>query len=789
MLRILSKLLLVSVLWGDAYAQEVDQQGPYRIRDFKGLNTIAGVLQLKPNEAILAHDVDWSRNRGSISKRYGFDEAFAITGHDSIIGIYAQYKEDGTQRLLLVADSTGVGYGNIYATAVNSADTANKVRILTHWGIQSRPSFSMLQDNVYIFNGINKGVVWNGTKASRFPINAPGQMTMIPIAVASGLTGEYRYVFEFRGSRFNVGYASEKIKTSNSQVMIKDFQWVTGDSAVSSPDTLKIVVYRTLANPGRLTNGVYAYLTEDTIKMTSADVGTTIHIDSIADASLDTTTKVLILNNSKYLSINRRRYGAPGLISRDTNATGNDNGIRRGAAGAAMPIEGWAYFATFVDTVYGIESDTSRGFYTRDDDENDSVYIISVPQKPDSAQDIVINLYRAPVYTVTYDSVLLSVGGAYDIGWFVWSDSTFMGPPKLVQQLSASDTSYLDTLGWDTLATRKEFQSVYTPNIEKVFSYQNRLYGVSGSNLAFSKLDTGWSWGALDFISFGDGDGDEANVAFPARTVIRVLKNMSSYNAFQDANLNWNRREVSNHIGCIAPLSYAAGIGGHYYLSAVGVIIEGEGSELERTNTTRLLSAKLANFTNLSYTVLSRAHGFYHNQKYLLTIGDTTYVYDERADAWSTWSLTIGGATHYGVESSKDFIPGDTMYFFAPGGAVVHRFGTSEQDNGASVAVRWWSAPILISEQRKVLTAIGVWRGQGTTDTLSIAVLDQDDGILTTALKITGTDRHSKRVLLSGLDFNYIRLALTVSSRTAAVNPVIDGFDIYTKRVSEQIIE
>jgi hypothetical protein len=121
----------------------------------------------------------------------------------------------------------------------------------------------------------------------------------------------------------------------------------------------------------------------------------------------------------------------------------------------------------------------------------------------------------------------------------------------------------------------------------------------------------------------------------------------------------------------------------------------------------------LNNFDKLSILSKRNAVGAYWNRHYILTIGDTAYVYDEQADAWSTWSVKVGGAAMYGAENTPQFIPGDTMYFFKPGGNTVFRYGSSESDSASGVfgdfIMVWKSAPQLMSDRQKVLSSIGTW--------------------------------------------------------------------------------
>jgi hypothetical protein len=205
------------------------------------------------------------------------------------------------------------------------------------------------------------------------------------------------------------------------------------------------------------------------------------------------------------------------------------------------------------------------------------------------------------------------------------------------------------------------------------------------------------------------------------------MKNKSSYNVYQDANGEWNLSEVTNGFGCIAPFSHAEGTNGHYYLSQDGVIRETEGDYLERTHKAGLLSAQLDNFDNLSLATKRKAKATYFDHKYLLCIGDTTYVYDEIADAWSTWGITFSGTAIYGRESTVEFVPGDSLFFHKPNSRALYKYGKSYSDAGVNFGMEWQSAPLLTDDQEEQVTAIGIWF-KSINDSDQVSFYDITDG-------------------------------------------------------------
>jgi len=153
------------------------QDEPIQLYGFRGLNTIAGDFQLKPVDARKAHDVDFGRQIGCLMPRRGYDSISAMSGMDSLVGIFGAYNSDGTQNLFVVADSSGVGYGNVYVGDEGSADISSASRIWQYFSVQNEPSFAMLDDNIYMVNGSHKGIVYDGNNARPYPLQRRGNRT------------------------------------------------------------------------------------------------------------------------------------------------------------------------------------------------------------------------------------------------------------------------------------------------------------------------------------------------------------------------------------------------------------------------------------------------------------------------------------------------------------------------------------------------------------------------------------------------------------------------------------
>jgi len=480
------------------------------------------------------------------------------------------------------------------------------------------------------------------------------------------------------------------------------------------------------------------------------------------------------LNNVTY------RYGSPAFVSTirevlDTSAYG----IYGGWPLSQDEALGVVYACTFVDTITGLESDISRlcAIWKDSTVGDDSIFVntISLPKTAKVDSGFKVNLYRAMLTAIRGDTLWLvdttyieheSRYYVYDTGyggverhlkteiiverdikrWVdgLELDSVYMGRLIFLRQFDDTVRTHVDSMRYDSLINRgtaihDEYEQIDSPPLMRgMFSFQNRMFAYQGNRLYYSDLDNplgGQSindWHEWDHIVVAEGDGDEIVYAYSARDYIRVFKHSSSYIVYQtdegfgyelDDGSFWPHIDYLGAYGCLSPQSFIDAPEGSYYLSNVGVLRENAGQQLARQRDISLVSAKLDNFDNLSISDKEDAVAAYvpHEQRYLLCIGDTTYNYDIRADAWSTWDMTFSGSALYRVESAVDNYPGDTLYFIRPGDSVLYRYGTSTKDNGTSVLMEWKTAPLLADNRKYTITSIGIW-GIGMDTTVGMTV-------------------------------------------------------------------
>lgn len=769
-MKLLNSIILVLLFSASVSAQETTE--PFKLRNFGGLNTLSSDFTIKPNEARRLHEIDLSRKLGAWSKRYGYDSVSTISGMDSIIDIYGAYYSDGSRQLYFVSDSDGTGYGAVYKTAKGSIDISSASKIYSFYGTQRHSSFTMLNDRVYISNSRHMGVVSDGTFSNRIIPPSPGQAIIVPSEDGDELDGEYLYVFY----TFNEGgsKASQRVKVDSGRMVLTDFQYIRGDTLLGDPSASDFIiyVYRSKANPGPIRENSLVYATGDTILLSSTDtlISDTIFIDSIADGDLGTPLSIIIrpLIATSY----DKNYGSPKIISTDTIETGgSDSGVYNGMdstfLGGSTPMSGWYWTVSFQDTLLQIESDTGASMFFLGvlPTNNKISYNLALPKVPDDDSSLSLNLYRAQGF-VRLDKNFE----------FIRYPGTFYR----VAQLDASDTNFVDTLNWDSLTAHPTYVYHSPPPLDGITTLNNRLYGFNGSKLYFSKLDSGGYWGGLDFLGINTDDGDNITAIFPSREVIRVMKNFSSYNVFQDANFNWNRQEVSSSPGCISPFSRSSGDVGNFYLSRRGVELELDGAYLSRTVGVSRPSIMLDNFNKLSLTDKHNAASIYYSNKYMLSIGDTTFIYDLERSGWSTWGFRFGSATYYNTNNGFDYPPSDTMYFVKQNDSSLYRYGSSETDNGATVNIDIITAPFAYSDRFQNISNTGLWvTSLESNNPLYVEIQNEGGDSLTTTTFPLMNLRHRKKSVASNLAKGFSIRAYTKTGGNTLKALSIDGIDIY----------
>ncbi len=803
------------------------------LNKFGGLDTRSGDFSIKPNRFRELLNFDLDRNIGSLTKRFGYDSIGSIVGQDSILGIYGAYYTDGSQQLIIVTDSAGVGYGNIYVTQPNSnlidkdgiftdiADSTGDslMRIATHWPVFNKPIFTMFEDKVYIVNGSSKGIVFDREAAYIWPPNAPGEPTIIPLKRTSGntLTGEYRYLFRWSnhqsvGNRERKGFTTYPVRVNNGHIRLSNFQWMTHDTSSVANDSVVVFVYRTKANPGTINESDSAYWTGRRIMGSSiADIASKVFIDSVSDEALSDTVEPLVDfafrgRKSNGLVNGEVRYGAPTYIS---GALANTKGGIYLGTDEVDTILGMVYAATFLDSANNLESTLGPRAVILRRGTDDSTYLIGLPRIADNLSGQTVNLYRAPLIQIGFDTsvILDSIWRSAELEltgelyWYIeksWKTivtpgETIIGDYHLIYQATsgAGDTTFQDTIPFDSAY----YLPLYRPSSVRIpssyiFSAYDQLYSIRDNVLSFTAIDSNVIWFPTNAIVINADDGDRIMAAYAASGVIRIFKSKSMYNLFQDANGVWSKQEVTNYVGVVAPHSLSAGVGGVFYLTDNGVFKEGEGIYKDRYFDVGLVSGNIIELDTLSVTKKSDAVGFQYKDLYILSLPSSgftfptgkTFVRFNKTGEWATWDLEFGGTTLYSTETVLSFVPGDTLYFFKPGGTGILRFGTSENDNSDIIRVHALSAPFLTQDLsiHKAISRIGIAARSAATDSLLLTLYNEEGTAIVSDLSYSDlTQRYTvKAVGENFARFFQVKLANDTTNDDWG-NTIIDAIEIF----------
>lgn len=487
---LLCAILLFPVL---AFGQDVS------VRGMKGLNTIANPLTLGPEWATT--DFNWDhREPGSITPRKGYDSIGTMSGVDSIVNIEAIYDSDGEQRIAIVADLSGVGYGSIYLTNPGSVNlTGDSLTKLTdYWAIGEPTYFTVYNDNMYAVNGQHKGMWYNGEVSRDWPIRAPGEPKIIPLKApgsAQTLDGEYIYRVSavwgaFTGDVANGdGIVATRVRVKDGHVLLSDFSPLPSDTSGTANTYVTLEIHRTPANPGplRVNDSIgiqvfYRVLYNDTVGVPEAKWDDSVLTQIVViDSSNATAYDEPIFRDAHYGLDSLHgdsgyglvyRYGAPqyesdvDTIYSDSADTAGDYGVYYGIPNQNDTL-GVVYACTFIDTASGFESDTGRSAWIFTDTSEMSgaarpySYTLKLPKIHAADSGLVINVYRAQILQM------------------IWGD-TATAQELGVRDLSDEEIYVLRRLGRENVID--EFYEnnqvwVYTPSGDSIYTTEFRLVG------------------------------------------------------------------------------------------------------------------------------------------------------------------------------------------------------------------------------------------------------------------------------------------------------------------------
>ena len=373
---------------------------------------------------------------------------------------------------------------------------------------------------------------------------------------------------------------------------------------------------------------------------------------------------------------------------------------------------------------------------------------------------------------------------------------------KLIGEIKGSDSVFVDSITFDSTQKGKHYFKSEAPyNLNYITSFGDRLWGSVGSRLYWSYLDTSGVWGSFNDIVLDADDGDKITAIIPMRDYVRVFKNMSQYIVYPGAELEYERREMIEDIGCIAPHTALAYQNGVFYLSHQGLIRE-QGSEYrDRGSKFGVISEPINNILlNRTRDALRKAYGVVHKEKYWLSFADvdTTFVYHLKTGEWSIYDYAIAQATKYDTNAvnSKSITPSGDMVFINGENDQLYKADTSVSDActilndtiayGTVITTNYRSAPFSISPDFMGISKFGVWReSNDATGGADVRIINAEGDTVST----TYVDTIATRYDIHGVNTdgsNYFQIDV---SDTTLDSLAIDRIDLWLYKQGIRPIE
>jgi hypothetical protein len=295
--------------------------------------------------------------------------------------------------------------------------------------------------------------------------------------------------------------------------------------------------------------------------------------------------------------------------------------------------------------------------------------------------------------------------------------------PRLLAEIKNSDSVFVDSIVYDSITRAKPYASTQAPfDLNFITSFQDKLWGASGSRIYWSYLDTGSVWGSFRNIIINNNNSEKITGVVPQRGFVKVYMDRSQYAAFPGAQFEYDRRELVQGLGCVAPHSIKVNESGIFYLSHRGVIREQASEFRERGASFGLISEPINNILlNRTQKALSKAYGFIHNEKYWLSFSDidTTFVYHFNSGGWSIYDYAFTQATLYDTTKANGevFVPSGDMIFITGDDDQHYKADTTFKDaallngsGGTSIVSQWRSGPLGITSRNHSIENFSVWR-------------------------------------------------------------------------------
>lgn len=219
------------------------------------------------------------------------------------------------------------------------------------------------RENIYVVNGVGKGVRYDGNSIHKFPLPSAGEMNVLPLSTPGDMNGEFRYGFIIEPKEkdndtiFNpedesifltktgalISYITTPVKIDSGQVRLSFFPLLANGMGYPIDTTFTVQIWRTTGDIGAIDKSDTIWFTGMTIDVDSSDYynETTIFvIDNISDDSLRLSTT--FTNIVKDELLNQQLHGQDDTLTNGNTALFGENYVQRYNRAGAPALIGWS---------------------------------------------------------------------------------------------------------------------------------------------------------------------------------------------------------------------------------------------------------------------------------------------------------------------------------------------------------------------------------------------------------------------------------------------------------------
>lgn len=744
------------------FTSSAQESRPYEIHDFSGgINTNDNIWQIKPNQSFQSRDWVLDDPTGALTIRPGFISVFDT---DTVIYSLFSHRFINGNDYMFMSQHHTTSVGNKIARfnegSLAAYDDGVNIRLKQHL-YPIRGVWSSWLDNIYFFDGVNlpRIILDAGSSTedhfvdAMIPI-APGQPWVINQGIAGNLKGDYMYcilaevpcstlVFSKRPGPF-----STKINFKNEQAYIGNIYPTIDADGCTIPASQTYRILRTRADKFNATDSLFEVY--ELTKTNTDDPFFLLYIDNTADASLDTDS---IGVGGDYWGLigwvglaYTSRYTQDSVISNDANdayTPGSltrlalDTGTHSGDISDLTADHTYnAYTITFIDTLTGRESDTTRSLWVwavyGGDGLNDVT--LGLPMIPDYLNEHYVRiLYRAKIM-LDWD---VSLGpGPNFVGKPFENPYIFYALDTIVLD---TQTTYWDTLSWDSsegndwgISVRNEplDNNPLLDIFEGAIIHEARMFTWTEQRVYASNYDTA-EFNPIENVTFDMDDGDRIIGIASFEGYIVVYKTKSIWILYTDDGVIVDRAKRSVDYGMISFASLDNYHGSNIYLGIDGITFEKDSRYRSNKIIREFLTDDIKNIFLRSVDEMATMVGQTFDDKALYSYPgtDSTFVYFFKTGGWLIWSFSFSDAVLFDTVSINVRTPYDKLYFSMEDSSQIFLYDSGDTSNNGTDFVGVWEKKYIgISYLAQFLETIHLWKDiiAPAEDSITIFIEDEN---------------------------------------------------------------